>query len=56
MPIVFTAPSGKMVSVDPDLVESVRPSPEGIHVRMLNGVTQIVRESYLSVLERLAAL
>jgi uncharacterized protein YlzI (FlbEa/FlbD family) len=52
--VTFTAPNGSWVRVDPEVVESVRPAVEGVHVRLLNGVTQIVRAPYLQVLEQLA--
>jgi len=52
--LVFTALDGSAIIVDPEIVESVRASPDGIHIRMLDGALRTVRERYLTVLEKLA--
>ena len=54
MTVTFTAANGRWVEIDPEIVESVRPAAEGVHVRLLNGITQIVRAPYIQVLEQLA--
>lgn len=53
-PIVFTAAGGARVQVDPERIESVRPGPQGVLVRFMDGVSQLVQEPYARVLELLA--
>jgi len=47
--------SGEIVSIDPDMIESVRPDHGTVVVRLVNGSRRLVRGPYSSVLERLAA-
>lgn len=54
MTVTFAAANGHPIEIDPESVESVKPVAEGIHVRQLNGITQIVQAPYLQVLEQLA--
>ena len=50
----FVLADGRRAAIDPDVVESVRPSVDGVLVRFLTGDTQIVKGPYLQVLELLA--
>lgn len=52
--VVFTSSNGSWVRIDPAAVESVRPAAEGIHVRLVNGMSKVVRAPYFEVLEQLA--
>lgn len=53
--ISFQGANGAPIAIDPNLIESVRPAPGGVLVRLIDGVSQLVQEPYSRVLELLTA-
>lgn len=51
--ISFQGANGTRIAIDPNLIESVRPTPAGVLVRLIDGMSQLVHEPYLRVLELL---
>jgi uncharacterized protein YlzI (FlbEa/FlbD family) len=54
--VVFAGADGDPVRVRPDWIESTSLTADGVVLRFVNGVTALVKEPYLRVLERLAGL